>query len=887
MTENAMQEAFTAVSKTDNRRQFPDILDLAEIRPGDRPLVGAKAYNLGLLLQAGFPVAKGFCITTQAFQKYGMHFHETSPAQDPFREVILRAYRKACIKTAAVRSSAVEEDHPDASWAGVYSSILPVTGEQQLIEAVEACFRSLQGPVASRYRHLRGARSAGAPAMAVVIQQLVDADAGGILFTVNPLTRSPREFHVNAVPGLGEPLASGRVTGDSFVVTPEGSVISQTISEKSVMLARTGEVQVPRRERFRPALDPGQIAELARMGSAIRDFFGCPQDIEYAVERGRIYIVQARPIPENKDPGCTREKRIEAYIRRERARLRRKITDLQTAGKLHGSEAIFSNGNIGELLSNPTPMSFGLFRHIFASRNGAIVTGRRLLGYIMPDEATENLYELICGHPYFNVEIDAWTFNIGIPPDLQGYLERIVENPLRANYPEIGLYQQRITYHDALSRYGPENGERHFRTARTFHKRIADYAKDFLPRFAAEIEPTLCENLRQSREIERCHGSAEELLQDIHAGMHRLKHVSCVHFVVAARIGFFFAEMTRLRLLDLFGDEGEQWCGKLLQGLPGSRITRQMIDLENVAEGRTSPAEFLDHYGHLATNELEISLPRIAEDPASVERMLRELAASGRRPTAEFRQQMERRTALESELKKRLCRAGKATAAHEFFEELRLAQRFLPLRETLKYYYAAEYARIRRALLHLARRTAMEPGEIFHLYPEELAECLGPRTIVMEKVKHRQQDRRMAAVLAREKRLPPVIFARRLGEIGRAPELKNSQILAGRAVAPGIAVGAVRIVNPDAANVARIEEKLTGDEILVTRSANLGLAPLLRIVSGLVIEIGGILAHSACQAREAGIPAVVVENATMLLRDGARVKVDGGNGTVVLMDEAQ
>ncbi|MFH1044681.1 MAG: PEP/pyruvate-binding domain-containing protein [Pseudomonadota bacterium] len=881
-----MRETFVAASRLDRRSDGADVLDLAEIRPGDQMLVGAKAYNLGLLLQAGFPVANGFCITTNAFQKFGMHLHEASLASGPLREVILGAYRKAGIKTAAVRSSATEEDRPDASWAGVFSSILRVTGEQKLIEAVEICFRSLHGPVASLYRHFRGDRGKGAPAMAVVVQELVDADAAGILFTVNPLTRSPSEFHINAVLGLGEPLVSGGVTGDSFVATPEGVVISQAISEKSVMLTQTGEFQIPPDARCRPALDPGQIAELVRLGCAIQDFFGCPQDIEYAVGGGRIYILQARPVPEIKDPGCTREEEIETYIRLERVRLRNRITTLRSDGKLQGSEVIFSNGNVGELLPNPTPMSFGLFRHIFASRNGGIVAGRRQLGYLLPDDATETLFELICGHPYFNVEIDAATFDIGVPVDLQGYLKRIAENPMRANYPEVGLYQQCLTRSEAVSRFGPVVGERHYRTAATFRERIADYAYNFLRRFVAEIEPALSENLKPALDAGQARMSAEALVQDVYARMHHLKHVSCVHFVIAARIGFFFADMTRLRLLDLLGEAGEKLCSKLLQGLQGSWITQQMIDLEQVAAGHLSREAFLHRYGHLAANELEISIPRMSENPDSVEHMLQELAASGRRPADEFRLQIEHRKVVETKLRQRLQHSGKAASEVDaLFADLQIAQSFLPLRETIKYFYAAEYARIRPALLHLARRAGLEAGDIFYLYPEELPECLGPQAAVVEKVWLRRNERSLATMLAREKRLPPVIFASRLDAIGKRPVLENSRVLVGSAVAPGIAVGVVRIVDFDSADISNSEVELTGDWILVARSANLGLAPLLRTVAGLIIEVGGILSHGACQAREAGIPAVVVENAMVLVRDGVMVKVDGDSGTVTLMDE--
>ena len=863
--------------------KFPEILDLAQIRPGDLPLVGAKAYNLGLLLSAGFPVANGFCITTRSFRYLSSHRRAAPLSHAPLRKAILAAYRKAGIRVAAVRSSAADEDRADGSGAGVYSSVLGVTGEKGLIEAVEGCYRSLQEPLARHYRRRRGASDVDACAMAVVVQELVDAEAAGVLFTVNPLTRSPLELHINAVRGLAEPLVAGRVSGDSFVVNPNGQVILETISRKSSMLTRAGEVAVPARDKDQPALDRRQLSELTCLGRAIEKFFGAPQDVEFAIAAGRIYVLQARPIPESVRRKGVQRREVDIYVRRERRRLTRRVATLRRAGKLRAHEAVFSNGNVGELLPSPTPMSFGLFKRIFAGRNGAIVRGRRQLGYTLAEDATEGLYELICGQPYFNVEIDAATFDMGIPLQAHGLIERIVEDPLRANYPEAGLYQQYLARGEAVARFGAA-GERHYRAAGAFRRRMARNAKDFLRRFVTEIEPALREKRGRLGKAGSCRLCAEELLEDIDARISHLQDVSCVHFVIAARIGFFFADMTRLSLIRLFGSDAAQLWARLLQGLPGSRITRQMIDLESVAKGEMEATEFLELYGHLAATELEISLPRIAEDPSSVERMLRDLATSNRRPAAEFRRQIDRRMALESLLRRRLRRAGKATAAGRLFEELRLAQHFLAMRETLKYYYAMEYAEIRHALLRLGPSAGLEPGDIFYLYPEELRECLRPGPKVIEKIRRRKSDRRVAILLGREHRVPPVIFASRLEALGRSPGVDEARLLAGHAVAPGTAIGVARIIDLDAENLRRIEGELSGEEILVARSANLGLAPLLRIVTGLIVEIGGILAHGACQAREAGIPAVVVENATALLRNGAILKIDGDGGTVTVMD---
>ena len=863
---------------TGGRRPARSIIALADIRPGDLPLVGAKAFRLGMLLQAGFAVAPGFCMTTSAWRGLPEAWRATPLGHAPLRDALLDAYRACGMRAAAVRSSAAVEDGEDASWAGIFTSVLDVRGEKALIDAVAVCYESARSPLARAYRRGRG-RPHDDEAMAVLVQEMVDADAAGVLFTADPLARAPRALLVNAVPGLGEPLAAGRVSGDSFVIDPAGRILAEQIGVKRSMLRGGREIQLPPHRASQPALDRTQLSELARLGGALERLFGAPQDVEFAIADGRIHLLQSRPIPRRVVAGAPPDD--DAELRRERRRLARRVARLRTSGALQAPEAVFSNGNIGELLPTPTPMSFDLFRQVFAARGGAIVTGRRRLGYRLGDDVARPLYELICGQAYFNVEVDAATFDIGIPLDCAGQIARVVADPRLANYPETGLYTQRLSRAEALARFGTD-GERHHRLAENFRLGMARHAAAFLGRYAKDLEPALRARLARPLHAVRRAGSAAELLRGIAGSIDRLRRGVCVEFVVAARIGFYFADMVRLTLDELFGDEARSLWPQLLQGLPGSTVTEQMIDLERVAAGRSSRGDFLHAYGHLAVNELELSLPRIAEDPGAVDGMLRDLAASGRCPGDEFRRQVDNRKALEDALEPRLRGCGEAV---RLFDELRLAQRFLPLRETLKYHYAVEYASIRAALLELAPRVGLELDDMFYLVPGELARCVAAAPGALRgTVERRRQRRRWALQLAHEHRMPPVVIASRLDQLGQrrvAPGASPS--LAGRAVAPGVAVGVVRIVDADAAG----RGCFNGDEILVARAAGLGLAPWLRVVAGLIVEVGGILAHGACQAREAGIPAVVLDGATASLREGATVRIDGARGTVtVLRDRA-
>ncbi len=843
------------------------ILALHDIGPDAAPLVGHKAFRLGRLIQAGYRVPSGFCITARSGTRL-------SAAQ---AEAIVSAWRAAGYRAAAIRSSATEEDGHEASWAGVFPTVLPVLDERGLLAAVEHCLGALHGPEAIRYRGTAG-RASRLPGMAVLVHELVEADVAGILFTANPVTGAADEMVVNAVPGLGEPLAAGRVTGDSFVLARDGRVKTATVSPKPAMLTVRGEVAIDGGRRDRPVLTPPQLTRLSRLAEGIERMFGCPQDIEFAVSGDDIQILQARPITGMARQDAAAE--LDAYVAAERDRLRRRVDDLRRQGRLVGHDAVFSNGNIGELLPTPTPMSFALFQEIFSGVEGAIVRGRRGLGYRLADDAAVGLFELVCGQPRFNVEVDAGTFDIGLPLAVDELLAEVAADPDRANYPEFGLYRQDLSLAEAEARHGREEGQRLHARLRGFRRAMAAKAGTLLAEFAVMREPLLRRDLAAARSMVAAaeHLPTAELIGAFHAAIGRLKRESCTVFVTVARLGFFFADLVRGGLARHLGDGG--LAAPVLQGLDGSRITEQALDLGRLAAGQIGRADFLAAYGHMAVNELEVALPRLTETPETVDRLLAELARSGRRPVADFRRLRRTRLEAEADLRRRLAAAGVAEdEVADLFADLALAQALLPLRETVKYYFAADYAALRAILRTLNRRLGWAEDDIFHLHPAEVtAAAFASAPAIAETIAGRRRERRLAEMLARQRRVPAVVFASRLDALGAWPESRPLSRLNGTPVAPGTAVGKARLLDDHGLKAGC--EGVRGDEIIVARSANLGLAPTLRVAAGLVVEVGGVLAHAACQARESGIPAVVLANATAVLRDGMTIRIDGHTGLV-------
>ncbi|MFD1505101.1 hypothetical protein FE374_10195 [Georgenia yuyongxinii] len=247
---------------------------LAEAAGLDRSATGSKAGVLAELSHAGFPVPPGFIVAAPAD---GILPSELRAAVDAAARAVPGPY--------AVRSSAVAEDLPGASYAGMYESYLNVDRDG-LHEAIRRCMDSSRAARVGAYQAVRGQRTGGhadrgdggSPGMVVLVQQMVNAAAAGVAFTANPLTGNRDETVVTAVRGLGERLVSGEMTGDEWVI-------------------RGGAVEMTRAGPDHKVLDRDRAAAVAELAGHVARHFGAPQDIEWAIDRdGVLFLVQARPM---------------------------------------------------------------------------------------------------------------------------------------------------------------------------------------------------------------------------------------------------------------------------------------------------------------------------------------------------------------------------------------------------------------------------------------------------------------------------------------------------------------------------------------------------------------------------------------------------------------
>lgn len=307
-----------------------------EVSKNDIPLVGGKGANLGEMTNAKIPVPPGFIVTANAYydflQRSGIsdkirellepldvndskqlqqvankvkEIMLNAPMPSELAEEIRDAYIKMGRGLVAVRSSATAEDLPTASFAGQQTTFLNVQGEDEVIVAVQGCWASLFRPRAIFYRHQQGFDHLKV-GIAVPVQKMVQSEASGVMFTVEPVTSNASKIVIEAVYGLGESIVLGEVNPDLYIVNKKDiEISSKQIGKQDWQLIRNPagddknpnvKVPLPPSMQTQQKLADEDIITLAKLGKYIEDWYQFPQDIEWAKEDRKIFIVQTRPV---------------------------------------------------------------------------------------------------------------------------------------------------------------------------------------------------------------------------------------------------------------------------------------------------------------------------------------------------------------------------------------------------------------------------------------------------------------------------------------------------------------------------------------------------------------------------------------------------------------
>jgi len=324
-----------------------------EVTKKDVPLVGGKGANLGEMTNANIPVPPGFIVTADAYfdfikkSKLIDKIHHLLEPLDPgdskqlqqtaaqIKQLILdatmppelareieQAYIKMGRGLVAVRSSATAEDLPEASFAGQQRTFLNVEREKEVVAAVQECWASLFEPRAIFYRHQQGFDHFKV-GIAVPIQKMVQSQTSGVMFTIEPVTSDNSKIVIEAVYGLGEAIVSGEITPDLYVVDKDSLKITTTkvVNQESQLIknpiagAKETNIWVPLPASTQPRqkLTDSEIIKLAWLGKQLEDHYRFPQDIEWAKENNKIYILQTRPVTTIKE-GAEAELEIQAPV---------------------------------------------------------------------------------------------------------------------------------------------------------------------------------------------------------------------------------------------------------------------------------------------------------------------------------------------------------------------------------------------------------------------------------------------------------------------------------------------------------------------------------------------------------------------------------------------
>ena len=897
--------------------QLPVVLALGD--PEAVPAaVGGKGASLARLARAGFRVPAGFHVTTAAYLDFvdggslrgdlpaaassagPADTSETSDTSDPaaaeaaaarigglFAARPLPTATAAAIAAAyaalsdgdgdapvAVRSSATAEDLPGLSAAGQHDSYLNVRGEAAVLDAVRRCWASMWSARAIGYRARHGIDH-GDLSIAVVVQRLVPAEAAGVLFTINPVSGAPDQVVISANWGLGESVVAGDVTPDVAVVDrASGTLASYQLGAKETMTVADGagtlETETPADLRSSPVLSPAQAAELGQVGLAIEQLYGGPVDVEWARAGGALWVLQARPVTaQGGRPSAVGVSGAAAADGGD-----------QWNDSLAG-DYLWTSGNLGEALPDVMTPATWSFIELFMER---MIFPPSVPGY--------RGYGRIGGRFYANVSVSmALEALIGISPrrfvayfgPVLGHLPPVAEIP-RAHLPRWQAGRLMLPATLKMARRVSANAKR-------------------LPRFLAD-SPARCDRLRA--EIGQTADAAA--LADRWPAQVRPLLVAAADMLTAAGSADGTTLVTTPAKLAAL--VGEADAALLLSGQPAGEDASlaslgPVLGLARLARGEIDSAAFAADYGHRSSHEVELSVPRPAEDPGWPGPLPALSSPDGGAPRDSVRdaeallaRQREARAAAWD----RLAHSDpwKATAARK------LITRWAPLarrREAAR----SEVVRsvwVARAWVRRAGELTGHGDDLFFLELPEVFRLLRGERALLDLVPGRR------AVYEGYRALPtyPTLIRGRFDPARWAADPhrrvdyydeRTSHLTTARlatappATGPGNVItgfpGAAGVVE-GTARVLRAPEdgaELGNGEILVTTVTNIGWTPLFPRAGAVVTDVGAPLSHAAIVARELGLPAVVgCGDATVRLRSGDRIRVDGGAGTVEILHRA-
>jgi phosphohistidine swiveling domain-containing protein len=872
--------------------------------------VGGKARNLALLRAAGADVPPWIAIGTAAFERLVIGGTPSTAGDEDsaaVRERVLgmalpadfRAEVAAALDAGglrgsllAVRSSAVGEDGAAASFAGQFDTVLGVRAAgdaAELWDAIRHVWASAFSAHAAAYRARHGG---AAPRMAVIIQQMVNADAAGVAFSMDPVRGTPDVAVVSAVFGLGEGLVSGELDADTYRVSSTGAVEAEVASkDRALGLQPDGGsawIPVHPNDRLQPALTEDEARRIASAARQLAGHFGAPQDVEWALAKDaaggarRLFILQTRPITTIAAPGAS----------------------ASAVARADGERRVWDNSHIVESYSGvTTPLTFSFARSVYEE---VYLQFCRLLGVNEPllEEhrlVFANMLGLVNGRVYYNLLnwyrvlalLPGYTVNREFMERMMGVREKLDDPPA---VPTVaGKWE--------------DTG----RTVRMVGKLIAAQRslKGEVPAFHARVDAAL----RPLAGVDLASKSADEL-----AAIYRDLEEKLLRHWRAPLVNDFFAMIFFGILVKLV----EKWipgapptlandllCGEggIISTEPAKRVlelsARVAADptLTALFDGEPDDAKlwarigqaqahadfrgelraYLDRFGDRCANELKLETLTHGDDPTFLVRLVRTYARAGAVREQGGGHEAQVRAAAEATVRSRLGGIRRRV----FFSVLGQARTRIRDRENLRFERTRVFGAVRRIFLGIGARLAEAgrldaPRDVLYLRVDEIFAHLDGTGVTgdlralttLRKAEFAAYERAPAPPDRFETRGPPAEFVAAL-----APAAAPSGELRGTGCSPGVVRAPVRVVrDPNHAG------ELAG-HIMVAERTDPGWTLLFPAVEGILVQRGSLLSHSAIVARELALPCVVgIAGLMDTLRDGELVEMDGTAGTIRRLD---
>ncbi len=879
---------------------------------------GGKALNMKRMYDLGMPVPEWGCLSGEAFDRFVAH-NQLAPVIEQYathpegEERIQAAFLKgtfppdveAALKAfmadkedrfLAVRSSGSDEDSAAASFAGQFNTYLFQKGSHQVAESVKKCFASAFTTRAMTYRVEKGLPLKGMK-VAVVLQRMLFPMSSGVCFTRNPINPLDRDnLLISASWGVGEGVVSGLVSCDEFLVPRrDPAAYKSVIEDKDFRLdfagEKLGKVDNAAEKRKAPALEKGQLTELARLSLSLEEKLGAPQDIEWAVEQdGKVHILQTRPIT-HLPP--------EAFY----------------DAKILGSDAVlWDNSNIIESYSGVTsPLTFSFASYAYRA---VYIQFMEVMGLPKKDveaqqEVFRNLLGLVRGRIYYHL-INWYKLVLmlpgsennkgfletmmgvkkGLDPEIQKLFENIgldKKTPLKAKLLVTGMTLKNFIRMDAI---------------------VGDFQREF----------DLIYQKHRKRDFKAMSLTEQQALY------HYLEGEVLTNWkapIINDYLCMIFFGLLK-KLTDQWikvGNENQSLQNDLLCGqgdLESTEPTKMLMRIARKLDEQDGPAKrkfldrpaaellgdpeiraiiepFLDRFGFRCANELKLEEPDLHDDPSFV---VFTIANYIKMKSYDIEAMERREKEIKDKAEAKVHAALSGPRKWLFFWVLKQARKAVRNRENLRFLRTKIFGIARHLFRGIGRNLHQlgyleEESDVFYLRVEEIRDFMEGRDLG-DDLRALAASRRRLFDHYRKTPPPPDRFLTKgatgaynphaavLSQLDLLVDLSVSDdpnILKGTPCCPGVVEGVVRV-----AKEFKDAEGLAGD-ILVTERTDPGWVPLYPTCSGLLIERGSLLSHSAVVARELGLPTVIGINGGLMkkLKTGDRVRIDAGKGVVTIL----